>query len=248
MSTDAGQPKRTRWWILAWLCSAWPALAAATGLNVTPVGLEFDASEPAQGIWIGNSGDTALTAQLRSFAWTQANGEDVLTPTRELVASPQLFELAPGQKQFVRVIRPQAQPQTAERAYRVLVDEVPDPAETHTGLKFVLRYSIPVFVAGTTSAPGPLAWSVDPAQPRLQTRNAGGNRVKISDLALLDAQGTALFAREGLVGYVLPGAMRAWPFDVAPQVLSKTREIRFSANGALVRQAFDALGTAAAGH
>ncbi|PSD48383.1 hypothetical protein C7E25_22025, partial [Stenotrophomonas maltophilia] len=69
-------------------------------------------------------------------------------------------ELAAGQQQLVRVMRPDRTPPPAQQHYRLIVDEVPDLATRAEGMQFVLRYSIPVFVQ---PAAGKLA-------PQLQAR------------------------------------------------------------------------------
>src|SRR5690348_17457070 len=67
--------------------------ACASGLQVAPVGLEFAPGGTAQGVWLTNTGNDLLRAQVRVFHWTQADGQDVLTPAQGLVASPPMLNL-----------------------------------------------------------------------------------------------------------------------------------------------------------
>src|SRR3546814_19457105 len=75
--------------------------ACAGGLGVSPILLEFNTQAQAQALWLSNAGDQVLHGQVRAFRWTQANGEDVLTPTRDLVLSPPMLEIAAGDRKSV---------------------------------------------------------------------------------------------------------------------------------------------------
>src|SRR5690606_12520072 len=116
---------------------------AAIGLQVAPISLDLAAGSAAEGLWLSNTGDAPLTAQVRVFRWTQADGEETLEPSRGLVISPPMLQLDAGARQLVRVIRTGAPPAAghAEDAYRVVVNEVPTDAGDGAGLRFVLRYS-----------------------------------------------------------------------------------------------------------
>lgn len=211
------------------------ARAGASGLGVSPILLEFDARSPAQALWLRNAGEQPLHGQLRAFAWTQENGEDRLTPTRELVLSPPMLEINAGEQQLVRVIRTGAYPDR-ERAYRILVNELPAPAGTaRQGLSFVMEFSVPVFVGGR-GAPA-LAWSLQTSgtQATLSVRNNGGKRAQIAELALLDADGAQLLQQAGLFGYVLAGQERHWPLALAPQAPATVRTLQARINGEPIR-------------
>ncbi|HEY6941176.1 molecular chaperone [Dokdonella sp.] len=217
----------------------------ASGLQVAPIGLEFTPSSSAQGLWLTNTGDRELRAQVRVFHWTQAGGKDELAASQGLVASPPMLELAPGARQLVRIIRTGGAPSGAdEDAFRVLVDELPQAAQAQSsGLQYVLRYSIPVFVSG---APVPdadvaaaLQWSLerDGDGAALVARNSGARHVQISDLELRSGNGDALESRSGLYGYVLPGITMRWPLTAKPDRLGGPFAIKAKVNGKAIDQA-----------
>src|SRR5262245_16546846 len=125
------------------------ALASAAGLQVSPVSMTLKPTQNADGLWLSNIGDDVVHAQVRVYRWTQEGGEDKLTPTRSLLVSPPMLQLAAADKQLIRGIRVGAPPSgegAAEDAYRVLIDELPVNTEGKKGLQFVLRYSVPIFV------------------------------------------------------------------------------------------------------
>lgn len=188
--------------------------ACAAGLQVAPISLTLDARRGADGLWLSNTGDAVLNAQVRVFHWTQANGEEQLAASRGLAVSPPMLKLEPGARQLVRVIRTGPAPTEREDAFRLLVDEVPNEAAQANGLNFVLRYSVPVFVAPAGAAPAApqLEWSLrGGAAATLEVANAGSTHAQLASLAFTGADGNVLSINAGLLGYVLPGATMHWP-------------------------------------
>ncbi|HSW12641.1 MAG TPA: fimbria/pilus periplasmic chaperone [Solimonas sp.] len=220
--------------VLASLLAAMPATAA--GLSVTPISLELTTAVPAQALWLSNTGSDALSAQLRVFAWNQHEGRDQLLPSRDLVLSPPMLNLQPGQRQLVRVIR-MAPVATGERSYRILVDELPDPARQQQGLHFVMQFSVPAFVDTAVAAVPQLQWRIgqEEGKPKLITDNQGARRAKVTDVELFDGQGRSLLQRPGLLGYVLAGASVRWPLKLDAATAAAT-EIQARIDGQSVRQ------------
>lgn len=192
------------------------SLAHASGLQVSPVSLSLQPTQNADGLWLSNSGDALVRAQVRVYRWTQEGGDDRLEPSRGLVISPPMLQLDPEGKQLIRVIRAGAPPPSgaSEEAYRIAIDELPSQDPGRKGLEFVLHYSVPVFVepAGApTSAPA-LHWTLqrDGEHAVLEVANAGGTHAQLSGLAFVDAAGHRTEVAAGLLGYVLPGATMRW--------------------------------------
>lgn len=217
------------------LAGACCLLAAQTGvagsLQVAPISLEFSEGQQAQALWLSNAGDAPIRAQVRVMQWSQSEGSERLEPSRELVPSPPIVEIAPGRQQLVRIVRPEATAAGRELAYRVLVDELPDAQQAaDAGLQFLLQYSIPLFVlpagAAAQDAPGPrpptdastlsasLAGSGQ--DTHLTVVNRGARRVRLSQLAQVDAAGTHTMLVPGLLGYVLAGQRMQWPVSLPP--------------------------------
>ena len=108
------------------LCLLAAATAGATSLQVAPTSLQLEARQRAGELWLTNSGTSPVTLQVRVFRWVQQDGQEQLLPTDEVMATPPMQELAAGQQQLVRVMRPDSEPPPAQRHYRLIVDEVPD--------------------------------------------------------------------------------------------------------------------------
>lgn len=209
--------------------------ASASGLQVSPVSLTLESRQNAAGLWLSNTGDNVVHAQVRVYQWTQ-NGQDQLTPSRSLVVSPPMLQLAPGGKQLVRVIRVGPPPAgTAEDAYRIAVDELPVPAADRKGLEFVLHYSIPVFVepTGNGEVAPDLQWSLQREGPRaaLVVSNTGTGHAQLADLVFTDRAGQRTEISRSLFGYVLPHSSMHWELKAAPGVFANGGTLEARING-----------------
>lgn len=193
--------------------------AQGANLQISPVTLNFRAEQSATGINLQNLGEQPMYGQVRVFAWDQRDGEEVLAPTQELVASPPIVEIAPNSRQTIRLVRAQAGPVAQEKTYRVLIDEVSREDDTgRSGVDIRLRYSVPVFVLpGGTPGKEVLAWQVfrEQGEWTLRIKNSGNFHAQIGALTLTNQRGKEFVISKGLFGYVLAGRMRVWRLPVA---------------------------------
>ncbi len=211
-------PRRNGWRApLAAVLFAAAGAAGAVNLQVAPTQVALPAERNAEGLVLRNSGQQPVHAQIRVFRWTQADGQDRLQPTGDLAISPPMLELPAGGEQLVRVVR-LGPPPAAETSYRLIVDELPleqPHDDARRSLRFVLRYSIPVFVAPRGAqpvAPSLRARLVDDAGARfLEIENLGNGHAQIADLRHVGNDGRNSDIAVGLSGYVLPQQRRRWP-------------------------------------
>jgi fimbrial chaperone protein len=219
------------------------SLVAASGLQVSPVSLSLQPRQNAEGLWLSNTGENTVHAQVRVYRWTQDGGADRLTPSRGLIVSPPMLQIAPGDRQLIRVIRPGAPAGgsgAAEEAYRVIVDELPVDAEKRKGLQFVLRYSLPVFIeaAGSASSQPQLRWTLrrDGERAVLEVSNSGDVHAQLAGLQFVDAAGQRTEAHGGLLGYVLPGAQMRWILKPPASVFAGGGSFQVMVNGHMASQ------------
>nr|WP_239005987.1 molecular chaperone [Burkholderia territorii] len=204
---------------MAALCVASASAAAcAATLQITPVTIELPPSAAAATMTLSNPGGQPIYGQVRAYRWTQENGDDVMTPTDALAASPPLLQIGASAEQLIRLVRTARGAPVAEESYRVLIDELPAPGTpVENGITIRLRYSVPVFVepAGTPQTPR-LEWRVerDGSGTRLAVENRGGRRAQISAVSLVDAHGAVHDITRGLLGYALAGSTRRWPLKL----------------------------------
>ncbi|WP_421566617.1 molecular chaperone [Ochrobactrum sp. EDr1-4] len=210
-----------KWFIQAFfvalLCSVvCVKVSFAANLHVTPVGLNLTAPVGAGLVTIRNDGKAPITVQLRVFKWDQKTGEDVYLPTKDVVASPPMVKLAPGAQQAVRVVRT-TKGIKGQETYRLLVDELPTASNaTQSGVRFLVRQSIPVFFNDTSVSGSKVKWtaSSNGRQLILSAQNSGADRLKVSQLLLKDHNGKGVARIDGLAGYVLGGRTKKWVFAI----------------------------------
>jgi fimbrial chaperone protein len=122
-----------------------PAQAQTGGIQVAPVLVEMAPSHGFASLRVRNGRSHAAAFEADVFAWSQVNGEDVLTPSNALLAAPGVFEIPAGGDQVVRLAVPSPDPQR-ELAFRLILRELPTQRRDGARLGFTLEMSLPVFV------------------------------------------------------------------------------------------------------
>jgi fimbrial chaperone protein len=198
-------------------------LTQAANLQISPVMINFRAGQGAAGINLQNYGETPLYGQVRVYAWDQRNGEDVLTPATEVVASPPIMEIGPKSSQTIRLVRRTAARGAGEQTYRVLIDEIPRGNGPENGVAIRLQYSVPLFVLPADDRATPvLTWTVlrNNGDWTLRVQNTGTLHAQLGATSVRTASGKEYELSKGLLGYALAGKTREWrlPVDKAAQL------------------------------
>lgn len=236
--------------VLAGALTALPVVAhAASSILIWPINPVIESSQRASALWLENRGDTVAHLQLRLFEWTQEEHENSYAEQRDVIGSPPMMRIAPGDKQFVRLTRLAPLPLGVERAYRIVIDEVPVDGEAEQdegrSVNFQMRYSVPLFVYGeglkgrsqdqgklqdeSESASG-LRWNVVTVagKSQLEVRNQGSKHARLSQVSLDEGKQQARVS-QGVLGYVLAGSVMRWPL---PQGAPLSGVLRAKINGA----------------
>lgn len=193
------------------LACLWPARAA--DLRFEPATILLTPTARVADVRLRNDGPVSMQVQVRAFRWEQTDGEDRLSATDSLGASPRIQELAPGQEQIVRVLLAEDMTAEQEETFRLIVDELPGAAAADRRVQTLIRYSIPVVVQPGALPPADLRFRIGTSEGQtvLEAHNGGGQNARLSELRLQTSSGAAIDANSGLDGYVLAGRMRRWP-------------------------------------
>lgn len=180
--------------------------ARAGAISVMPVRVDVAVDRRFCALTLGNDAERPVTVQVRGFAWTRDEiGADILTPDPGFMVNPGIATIAPHGNRLVRCSLPA--PETspaAESQWRLIVDELPDPALAAPGVvQTLLRISVPVFRGDAKTAPR-LAASLDHGVLRLA--NHGTAHIKVLSVVLKGAG--APVAIDGTF-YLLAGGSRA---------------------------------------
>jgi fimbrial chaperone protein len=202
-----------------------PLWARAASFQVSPVRMTLSANHSTDVLRVTNNSNTPTVVQLQIVAWSQKDGEDVYTPSRNLLATPPIFTVAPGGQQVVRVgMRTQADA-NHETCYRLFLTEVPPaPTPGFRGLQIALRMGIPVFVEPSVDTKPILQWSVkqlSPTELQLSAANTGNAHAQVLKWELSSsAQSKPLAQNTG--SYVLPGASHTWNVKLGSPLAANT--------------------------
>jgi fimbrial chaperone protein len=185
--------------------------ATAQALSVLPVNILFSPGQRATSLTVTNKGTSETAIQIRTYAWNQKDGDDQLTDTDAVVLSPPLARMAAGASQVIRLILRQP-PQGREATYRILIDQIPPPAEPGI-VHMVLRLSIPIFALPPTRAVPHLQFhlEIDAGKLVLVGINDGFSHEVVHDVVLSTGDGRKLEEESGASPYILSGATRRWP-------------------------------------
>ena len=223
-------------------CAAIPTAAHAEGLQVSPISVEI--TERSGVLRLGNESDGQLRAQVRVYRWIQADGEDRMVETDELIASPPFVQVGPEEEQVIRLVRfgdAALAMSECERSYRVVVDELPvNPNEAQTGLQYVLRYSVPVYLLNPAceNAQPDLRWeiAIEGDTAWLNVVNSGQTRAQLATVSFIPASGDFVTIANGLLGYVLPQSERRFELAQPAEVFANGGQIEVTLNGAQQRE------------
>ena len=179
-------------------------------MSVLPVNIFFAPGQRATSLTVTNQGKSETAIQIRVYAWDQKEGEDRLTASGKVVASPPLATMAPGATQVVRLVLRQF-PQEREATYRILLDQIPPPAEPGV-VHIVLRMSIPIFVQPAIRSFADVQFHLERSdgQIYLVGYNAGNLHESIRDIMLSTSDGRKLKEDSNTSPYILSGATRRW--------------------------------------
>ncbi len=206
------------------------AAAGAQALAVLPVNILLAPGQGAASLTVTNHGTAETAIQIRPFLWDQVGGEDHLNATDVVVVSPPIATIAPGATQVVRLIL-RKPPQGQEADYRILIDQIPPPAEPGI-VHVVLRLSIPIFAQPTTRAVPHVQFHIecDDGQVYLVGVNDGLRHEAIRDIELSTKDGAKAKADSGISPYILPGVTRRWHVAVPGPLPQPGETLRFTAH------------------
>ena len=220
------------------LLASLPA-GAATSVLIWPIDPVLEANQKAGALWLENRGTAPANLQVRVFAWRQGDYQEQFQAQREIIGSPPVANIAPGQKQLIRLTRTGNSPAGQEQAYRIIIDEIPSPLPSDSAsqgataaIRLQMRYSVPLFVygEGLWGKPDPegkriadgvgkpqLSWRpvTVQGQPYVELRNTGPVHARLTDV-VVQQSGQPKPLAQGLLGYVLPGASMRWPAPLPP--------------------------------
>lgn len=192
--------------------------ALAGSFSVNPVRIELSVQRSSAVVQVENTGSSEVTVEARTFAWAQPKGKDQLSPTREVIVTPQVFRLKAGATQLLRVGALRQPDPSKEIPYRLVLEEIPPPpAPNVKGLQVALRISMPVFLRPPIETRDKIDVVLNQEndhQLRLVFSNSGNASAALSNLSVVeeDSPTQAIAAHNGVI-YLLAGQQREVVLD-----------------------------------
>jgi fimbrial chaperone protein len=211
-----------------------PALATAADWNIDPVRVELSPDQQTAAIIVRNESDEPSSVQIQAVLWSQVNGKDVYTPTRELLVSPPIATIPPKSDQVIRVALRRPADATKELAYRINLQELPpQQAPGVTGVQVAMRIGLPVFVQSQKGDAKPrMTWNVSRLPDnklKLTLQNQGNAHVQVSDFSLYAPGSERPIGGETRSSYVLAGQTQEWVLQSSAAQKSANSRLRLKA-------------------
>lgn len=186
----------------------------AAGFSVSPIKVDLSGDKKIISLKVHNSSNEPTAVQAELMDWSQREGKDLhQAVTRDLLVSPPIFTIAPGEAQIIRVGLRRPLDLNQELSYRLFLQELPSPLPTKfQGLRVVMRLSLPVFVApAKIQANADLKWKIRQSNTGdliLNAENQGNGHAQVTELRLKFPNGQELVQKGNF--YILPGSQREW--------------------------------------
>ena len=219
----------------ALLVAATPAGAA--DYSVSPIPVAHPVGTKTATLSIRNKDTQPVHLAVRVFSWKQsADSSMVLTPDTTLVVYPRSLSVAPGEQRVVRIGLPTT-PTSTEAAYRILLEQLPDPKAVlnvkGSGVVVRTNIGVPVFIEPlkTTSAQKLDGAKLSAKSLSAVIENDGNVHIEPTTVTATgaDASGKPTFSVTIPGWYVLPGATQSFRFDIPSGACASTKSVSVTA-------------------
>lgn len=192
-----------------------PSMSYAGGIRISPVSVNISSQDKASIVTLFNMSDESSSVQIRVYKWTQSDGNDNLTETDDIIASPPFITLSPGGSFNFRLVRTNDDPITGEKSYRIIIDELPKPQDkrsTGSGIGILIRNSLPLFIVNDDAVPE-LQPSI--SESGLLMTNNGYRHALLSDVMVTDLNTDKKISLDinTVNGYVLRNSYKKYPLN-----------------------------------
>jgi fimbrial chaperone protein len=209
------------------------ATAQAASLSISPILVTLDEKKHSAALTLKNESNEAKVIQTELLRWTQENGENIYTPSRDILTNPPISKLQPGQTQVIRIGLNRKADKAQELAYRLYISEVPPPSkEGFTGLRIALRLDLPVYVQPRETQNNRLNWKASRnanGEVLLTLNNMSNHHIQLKDIKLNEGAGGCQLVDWQPAGFVLL-AGQSRQIRLKPDIEWNGRQLEFTAH------------------
>lgn len=214
---------------LALVGATLPVCSVTAGsFTVSPVRIEIPANGTAKTVRVRNGTSEPALLQVEAIAWTE--DVDTAPKSREILAVPPVFEIPGNAQQVLRLAVRHPSEEAKERAFRLLITEVPKETGPPGALMFAVRLNLPLFVKPEGAEAKPL-WNLRETggTSELVLRNDGNAHLRVRQVTLVGAE-EAPALETADIAYALAGESVSWPLGKSLRELPATLEVRAETN------------------
>lgn len=214
----------------------------AAQLVIGPTVIEFGPKQKIAAVSVALDSNAATPMRLQAdvLVWRQTGkGENVYDDTTELLVTPPIAEIKPGQRQIFRLALRGPRAAQEELTYRLVFEDISaamGSAQVGPNMKidFRMRYDLPVLLAPTSPVVTRMVWrpcvSGSPTIARaagtcVHLLNAGNRRVKVQSLTIV-GEGWQQPLAFGEGENILSGAEREWRIPLLAGQTGPIRSVR----------------------
>lgn len=206
--------------------------AHAGAIDVAPISLTLSPKVTSGMLALTNKGNEPVRFHITAFQWEQkADGEMVLTPTKDVVFFPAMMTLNPKEARNLRV-GVTVKPGDVERTYRVFIQELPPLAltteEQASTVRVLTKMGVPVFVEGTSAKPTPSLSGLTMSGQRLtfDVKNTGNAHFRTEKLVVKAKDDSKVIHTQELEGwYVLAKGVRRYDVALPREICDSLKSI-----------------------
>lgn len=225
--------RTSKWGLLAaaglLLCA--PRPAAAGSFEIAPIPLVLEPGTKITAINVKNTGEEKVAVQGEAVGWTQDEiGTDQFAPAQEIVFYPRIFVLEKGEETTVRIGYRGEPAAGRERAYRLILRELPPPKSGKSIIHMALHLSVPLFVKPPSVVSESALEDVQLTQGavRVKVRNKGSVHLFVKNITAtgLDSAGKEVFTSAFRGWYVLAGKASTFLTEVEEDRCRDSRTVK----------------------
>jgi len=217
---------RLCWTALAVMGSLVFGTADAGTLKVSPLKVILPADGRSEVIRLKNPDQRPALVQVQAIEWAAAEDLDKAKRADEILAVPPIFELNPNSEQVIRLALRNPGTAGVEKAYRLLITEVPEEIEGG-GVSFAVRLNLPLFVTPRGAEPKPeWRFGYKPSgEAELVLTNHGNAHLMVKSLELRGVGDKRTLFETDQFAYALAGTRQRWSLGYGQRSLPKSLEV-----------------------
>lgn len=204
--------------LVSFVLALFPCLCLATTIHINPVRVELKPGEKNGTFKVNNAGEKPALFQIKIVKWTQEDGKDIYTDTKDLIANPPVMNIPGNDFQLVRIGLRVPLKRDTEHSYRLIASEVADTSNDGDAfqVKTLIRFSMPIFIAPKEKQ-GDLSIETKAAPNgdlELQLVNNSNHHIQVTniDFYLPDhTEPLETSVTQDKFAYLLPGQGKSWP-------------------------------------